>query len=458
METAACPCIICSGADAGQDADVVRHMRKPGWSVAMVAGEVEFAYTIGLWHTFRRPEVVMFGLHGEGMHQWLNTCVEYGRDHGWPAKGEQFAGVLDRFPVQLRPVHASWHDALFGAARRFYQGATVPILQLVWPDRNGIWPWQEGATMTSRTRQPFAWLPVAEHPAGGRRLYGEMGADFPFYVHPFHLGPDTYTFTSRSLLEGSRPLTRIVRHGDSFDVLDERGYDADDLCWEFLGDLFRRHSDLASFAELAEGQAATLGGDGIWTTAEWTSEEHEMSTSARDAIPPPPIAWRSVDSWRMNDERPGFVKVGFRLEQDEDGWPPAASEGLWAAPIGDDAYLIDSTPWFARNVAAGDVFLAKPDADGRRWAGERLYSLGNCTIRIIPFKDGPLAGSQQAVLDLFVPLGASGAGFGSDLDLVALTIPPQADLAEIKRILQRGEVDGSWTYEESCIGDEWASA
>jgi hypothetical protein len=74
----------------------------------------------------------------------------------------------------------------------------------------------------------------------------------------------------------------------------------------------------------------------------------------------------------MDDERPGFVKVCFRLEQDEDGWPPAGSEGLWAAPLGGDVYRIDNTPWFARNVAADDVFLAEPDADGCLWAIERL--------------------------------------------------------------------------------------
>jgi Domain of unknown function (DUF4262) len=118
MGTAACTCIICGGAEPGEDADVVRHVREIGWSVLVVPGEVEFAYTIGLWHTFRRPEVIMFGLHGEGMHQWLNACVERGRDHSWPAKGEEFAGVLDGFQVQLRPVHASWGDALFGAAWR----------------------------------------------------------------------------------------------------------------------------------------------------------------------------------------------------------------------------------------------------------------------------------------------------------------------------------------------------
>ena len=131
---------------------------------------------------------------------------------------------------------------------------------------------------------------------------------------------------------------------------------------------------------------------------------------------------------------------------------------MWAVPLGGDLYRIDNTPWFARNVAADDAFLAGWDADGRLWAREQLCWSGNCTIRVVPLRDGPLAGSQQAVLDVFVPLGAAGEGFGSRLNIVALTIPADADLAEIKRTLQRGEADGSWVYEEGCISGDWASA
>lgn len=160
----------------------------------------------------------------------------------------------------------------------------------------------------------------------------------------------------------------------------------------------------------------------------------------------------------MSDVPSGRVKVRFRFERDEGGWPPAESEGLWAVPLGGDAYRIDNTPWFARNVASHDVFFAEPDADGCLWASKRLRWSGNCTIRVVPFREGPLAGSQQAVLDLFVPMGVSGEGFGSQLNIVALTVPPDADLAGVKQTLVQGEADGSWSYEEGCVSSEWASA
>src|SRR5262245_54061010 len=160
----------------------------------------------------------------------------------------------------------------------------------------------------------------------------------------------------------------------------------------------------------------------------------------------------------MDDERPGFMKVRFRLQQDQDGWPPAESEGLWAVPLGGDTYRIDNTPWFARDVAADDVFLAEPDADGRLWDRDRLPWSGNCTIRVVPVRVAPVDGSQQAALELCVRLGAAGDGFGCGLLVVEMTILPVADLAGIKRTLQQGQADGSWAYEEGCISAEWASA
>lgn len=51
----------------------------------------------------------------------------------------------------------------------------------------------------------------------------------------------------------------------------------------------------------------------------------------------------------------------------------------------------------------------------------------NCTIRVIPFKAGHLGGDQQALLDLLVPLGATGEGAGT-YPIVSPTIEQHLDL------------------------------
>jgi hypothetical protein len=156
----------------------------------------------------------------------------------------------------------------------------------------------------------------------------------------------------------------------------------------------------------------------------------------------------------MTEEAADHVKVRFELERDELGWPPAESEGLWALPVGGDLFELDNTPWFAMNAAAGDIFRARPDHDGVLWAAEKVRSSGNCTIRVIPSADGPLAGDRQAVVDAFAAFGVDAEGFAR-FGMVSLNVPADAALAEVKGLLQRGQQDGWWHYEEGCIGDAW---
>ncbi|MBB4956817.1 DUF4262 domain-containing protein [Micromonospora polyrhachis] len=255
MQTAACPCYICTDTAPGRDEGIVATVREHGWCALRVGGgSAEFAYTVGLWHSFRRSEIVMFGLPGEGMQLWLNACVDLHASGDWPAEGEPFEGVIDGHVTQLRQVDESWREALFGSAHRFYRGWPVPVRQLVWPDRSGLWPWEPQATESSKTRQAFAWLPVDDHPAGGWPLVGEM-PDFPF-----RCGPDADALTTRSILDSRLPIARLVYDEGCYDVLDERGYGADDLCLAYLGDLVKCHPMLGPLATLADGHTAFADG------------------------------------------------------------------------------------------------------------------------------------------------------------------------------------------------------
>jgi Domain of unknown function (DUF4265) len=157
------------------------------------------------------------------------------------------------------------------------------------------------------------------------------------------------------------------------------------------------------------------------------------------------------------DETDYAVKVRFELEPEAEDWPPVASEGVWARPLGHHEYELDNVPWFARNAAYGDRVRAEPDSDGVLWVRERLAWSGRYTIRVIPLEAGPLAGDLQAVIDRFTPLGAECEGALPAYRIVALDIPPTARIAEIEGLLRQGEQDGWWGYEEGCIDDRWAA-
>ncbi len=64
--------------------------------------------------------------------------------------------------------------------------------------------------------------------------------------------------TTRRVFDRHLPVARVSFDEGCYDVLDERGYDADDLCVVYLGELVKRHPALEAFADLPEGQTAAL--------------------------------------------------------------------------------------------------------------------------------------------------------------------------------------------------------
>jgi hypothetical protein len=152
------------------------------------------------------------------------------------------------------------------------------------------------------------------------------------------------------------------------------------------------------------------------------------------------------------------VRVCFALEQDEVGWPPVTAERMWATPTSkDNAVVIDNIPFFVRGVACYDVVAVAPDAEGILWGHEQIRWSGNCTIRVIPYRQGPLQGNPQAVLDTFAPYGIEGEGV-EQYGLAALNIPAKADLKTVKHLLKKGEKNNHWAYEEGCVGPAWQKA
>lgn len=152
------------------------------------------------------------------------------------------------------------------------------------------------------------------------------------------------------------------------------------------------------------------------------------------------------------------VRVCFALEQDVEGWPPVAVERMWATTTRrDNVVVLDNIPFFVRGVACFDVVSVSQDEEGVLWGEKTIRWSGNCTIRVIPFRSGPLHGDRQAVLDAFAPFGVEGEGV-EQYGLVALNVPADADIVAVKRLLREGEQDKRWAYEEGCVGDAWAEA
>ncbi|MEU8200599.1 DUF4265 domain-containing protein [Streptosporangium sp. NPDC049046] len=151
------------------------------------------------------------------------------------------------------------------------------------------------------------------------------------------------------------------------------------------------------------------------------------------------------------------IKVWFRFVPRE-GWLPYSTEGLWATRLGEDTARLESVPFLQEGVAMGDVVRFATDAEGLHWAKERAEASGGCTVRVLAVPSGPLGPSAQAVHERLAPFGLDGEVFSKDLPLVAFNVPPDAELGQIKALLIRGEEDGWWHFEASCVTDAWRNA
>ncbi|MBA9004637.1 DUF4262 domain-containing protein [Thermomonospora cellulosilytica] len=170
----ACRCIICH--DYGDrdrlgtfELRTIVHVQQYGWSTVLTGprdGRPGWAFTIGLWHTHRSPELVVFGLDPYDMQTIVNNLGERAAQGATPAPGQERHDATERHPVALRPVDTRWYERLVPEAVRFYRSSPLPFLQVVWPDAAGLYPWQPGADPALASAQPSLWTPPAEHPPG----------------------------------------------------------------------------------------------------------------------------------------------------------------------------------------------------------------------------------------------------------------------------------------------------
>ncbi|WP_344858347.1 DUF4262 domain-containing protein [Planomonospora alba] len=168
----ACHCLLCEEHDVEPD-DVdlrtMRDVRERGWTVVMIPEDEEgpgWAFTVGLWHTFRSPETAMFGLRVEVLRDCLDTLAgAVAAGHPLSA-GQRRHDVIRDYPVAVREVDRSWYRSLFGLALHFYQRPPLPFMEVVWPDARGHFPWEREAAPGLAERQPALWVPKDDHAPG----------------------------------------------------------------------------------------------------------------------------------------------------------------------------------------------------------------------------------------------------------------------------------------------------
>ena len=111
--------------------------------------------TIGLPELTGFPEVVIFGLTPVAANGLLGLVVDMLQGGTEIPFGVELVGLLDN---ELRciftPVDLEQWCGFFGTATAWYRGRPFEMVQLLWPDRNGLLPTETGYAQHMRLAQP----------------------------------------------------------------------------------------------------------------------------------------------------------------------------------------------------------------------------------------------------------------------------------------------------------------
>ncbi len=140
------------------DRKLLADVERVGWHVVGVyddEGSPGFAFSVGLFHTFDHPEIIVFGLPDVEAARIINIIglqVQAGTRF---EANDLSDDVAEGLPVAFKMVPESFYREYLGYALWFYRGFDFPVLQCVWPDEAGLFAWQDGYDHRFDQMQPI---------------------------------------------------------------------------------------------------------------------------------------------------------------------------------------------------------------------------------------------------------------------------------------------------------------
>jgi hypothetical protein len=141
----------------------------------------------------------------------------------------------------------------------------------------------------------------------------------------------------------------------------------------------------------------------------------------------------------------GLVKVTFDLPEKD---RRIASESLWAEPVGGNSYRLRNVPFYVYGYSEQDIVNAEEN-ESRLTVTGIVERGGHSTYRI--FLPGQT--TEEQFNKEWVSLGELGCTYErATKRLIAIDVPPHANVYAVYDVLQNGERDRLWEFEEGHCG------
>jgi hypothetical protein len=141
-----------------QEREFLADIREHGWFNTHVFDHhdkfPDFSYSTGFFSSLGFPEIIVFSLPKDVSHSILWDIYRDIQSDRKPPTGIKTGQILGNAEAILLPVSQSQYREHLGWSRWFYEGNNFPCLQLVWPDREGIFPWEDNFDNEFKDNQP----------------------------------------------------------------------------------------------------------------------------------------------------------------------------------------------------------------------------------------------------------------------------------------------------------------
>ena len=138
---------------------VAEDIKNFGWHVVKVFDEngnlPNFAYSIGLFESYKHPEVIMFGLDLSVLHQFINNVGDKIKKGKTFEPNVSYDDFVDDYESQFIVVNKEYYDEHLGQAIKYYGGNNFPTIQFVWTDKTNLFPWQKECNEEVKKLQPL---------------------------------------------------------------------------------------------------------------------------------------------------------------------------------------------------------------------------------------------------------------------------------------------------------------
>lgn len=148
-------------AETQQDSLILEQIKKVGWynlHIGQEDNQAAFSFSIGHFQQHNHPELILVGLPAEVANQLLNIAVVKivgAKERLEPYK--KYDDFTEGLAVAFIPVELDFYRDYLGYANWYYGDLPkpYPVLQMVWPDREGYFPWEAEFDTSFKQAQPL---------------------------------------------------------------------------------------------------------------------------------------------------------------------------------------------------------------------------------------------------------------------------------------------------------------